>query len=95
MLGKAKVQISRIAAALHQTTLAAGVIEELIEDGTIPGYFDRSKATFDLLKHAVDTFKSRYKWTIISPQTAQSAVTLMNYYIAQKKIYTKRELFLM
>ncbi|CAF4282088.1 unnamed protein product, partial [Rotaria magnacalcarata] len=50
ILGKAKVQVSKIAGALHAVSLAAAVFDQLINDDSLPGYYDKSKAVFDLLK---------------------------------------------
>jgi hypothetical protein len=92
ILGKAKVQVSRLAGALHATSLAAGVFDRLIDDDSLPGYYDNSKPTFDLLKGAVRDFKETHKWTVVSEITAYAAVSLMNYFVTQKKIYTNRKL---
>ncbi|CAM4903300.1 unnamed protein product [Rotaria socialis] len=88
ILGKAKVQISRFAAAIHATSLASAVFDQLANDDSLPGYYEKSKPMFDLLKRAVRGFKETHNWTVISEATAKSAVVLMNYFVTQKKIYT-------
>ncbi|CAF4579188.1 unnamed protein product [Rotaria socialis] len=90
ILGKAKVQISRFAAAIHATSLASAVFDQLANDDSLPGYYEKSKPMFDLLKRAVRGFKETHNWTVISEATAKSAVVLMNYFVTQKKIYTNR-----
>ena len=92
ILGKAKVQVSRLAGALHATSLASAVFDQLISDNSLPGYYEKSKPVFDLLKRVVRDFKDTHKWTIISEDTAKAAVLLMNYFVIQKKIYTNRKL---
>lgn len=91
ILGKAKVQVSRLAGALHATALASGVFDQLILDDSLPGYYDNTKQTFELLKAAVARFKETHKWMVVSEDTAKAAVLLMNYFITQKKIYTNRK----
>ncbi|CAF2201401.1 unnamed protein product [Rotaria magnacalcarata] len=91
ILGKAKVQISRLAAAIHATSLASAVFDQLANDDSLPGYYEKSKPIFDLLKRAIRGFKETHNWTVISEATAKSAVVLMNYFVTQKKkIYTNR-----
>ncbi|CAF5190253.1 unnamed protein product, partial [Rotaria magnacalcarata] len=41
ILGKAKVQVSKIAGALHAVSLAAAVFDQLINDDSLPGYYDK------------------------------------------------------
>ncbi|CAF4179783.1 unnamed protein product [Rotaria magnacalcarata] len=53
ILGKAKVQISRLAAAIHATSLASAVFDQLANDDSLPGYYEKSKPIFDLLKRAI------------------------------------------
>ncbi|CAF1656414.1 unnamed protein product, partial [Adineta ricciae] len=86
ILGKAKVQISRLAGTLHAVSLASAVFDVLINDNSLPGYFDKTRPVFDLLKRAVTDFKDTHKWTMISEDTARAATSLMNYFITQKKI---------
>ncbi|CAF4271597.1 unnamed protein product [Rotaria magnacalcarata] len=50
ILGKAKVQVRKIAVGLHAVSLAAAIFDQLINDDSLPGYYDKSKAVFDLLK---------------------------------------------
>lgn len=88
ILGKSKVQVSKIAGALHATALASAVFDQLINQNHCLSYYDTTKITFDLLKKTVKNFKETHKWTLISEATAQAAVILMNYFITQKKIYT-------
>ena len=92
ILGKAKVQVSRLAGALHAVSLAATVFEQLIEDDALPEYDEKSKPVFDLLKRVVRNFKEKHRWLIVSEETAKAAVSLMNYFINQKKIYKNRKL---
>ena len=91
ILGKAKVQVSRLAGALHATSLAAAVLDLLNSHNALPGYYDNTSTVFDVLKRSVKDFKQTHKWTIVSAETAKAAVLLMNYYVAQKKIYTDRK----
>ncbi|CAF1536666.1 unnamed protein product, partial [Adineta ricciae] len=90
ILGKAKVQVSRLAGALHAISLASAVFDQLVDSDLLPGYYDKSKEVFDILKHAVREFKESHKWMVVSEYTAQAAVVLMNYFVTQKKIYTNR-----
>ncbi|CAF3535344.1 unnamed protein product [Rotaria socialis] len=41
ILGKAKVQVSKIAGALHAVSLAAAVFDQLINDDSLPGYYGK------------------------------------------------------
>ncbi|CAF2004575.1 unnamed protein product [Rotaria magnacalcarata] len=41
ILGKAKVQVSKIAGALHAVSLAAAVFDQLINDDSLPGYYEK------------------------------------------------------
>ncbi|CAF4632271.1 unnamed protein product, partial [Rotaria magnacalcarata] len=50
ILGKAKVQVSKTTGDLRAVSLAAAVFDELINDDSLPGYYEKSKAVFDLLK---------------------------------------------
>ncbi|CAF3402428.1 unnamed protein product [Rotaria socialis] len=59
ILGKAKVQISRFAAAIHATSLASAVFDQLANDDSLPGYYEKSKPMFDLLKRAVRAWTLR------------------------------------
>ncbi|CAF1627134.1 unnamed protein product [Rotaria magnacalcarata] len=43
ILGKAKVQVSKIAGALHVVSLAAAVFDQLINDDSLPGYYDKNE----------------------------------------------------
>lgn len=86
------MQVSRLAGALHATSLASAVFDQLMDNDLLPGYYDNSKQVFDLLKQAVREFKETHKWTVVSEYTAQAAVILMNYFVTQKKIYTNRKL---
>lgn len=88
ILGKAKVQVSRLAGALHAAALASTVFDQLMEGDSLPSYFDNSHSVFELLKRVVTSIKKTHKWLLISRETACAAVTLMNYFITQKKIYT-------
>ena len=91
ILGKAKVQVSKLAGAIHATSLASAVFDQLINDDSLPGYYEKSKPMFDLLKRVVRGFKETHNWTVISENTAKAAVVLMNYFVTQKKIYTNRK----
>ncbi|CAF1037994.1 unnamed protein product [Adineta steineri] len=91
ILGKAKVQVSRLAGALHATTLASAVFDQLIDHNSLPGYGDTTPQVFEMLKRVVKDFKQTYKWTVVSEDTAKAAVLLMNYYVTQKKTYTNRK----
>lgn len=91
ILGKAKVQVSRLAGALHAASLASAVFEQLIEDDILPGYYDNSRPVFEMLKQTVKDFKTTHRWLTISQHTARAAVVLMNYFVTQKKIYTNRK----
>ncbi|CAF1413663.1 unnamed protein product [Adineta ricciae] len=88
---KARVQIIRIAGALHAMSLAGAVFDCLSSINKVPNYFDKSKQTLSLLRDAVAEFKKRYKWQIISEKTTLGSVSMMNYYLKQKKIYANRK----
>jgi hypothetical protein len=88
---KARVQISRIAGALHSMSLAAAVFDGLSLANKLPNYFDKSKQTLTLLREAVSEFKKKFKWQIISDRTALASISMMNYYLKQKKIYANRK----
>ena len=86
------MQVSRLTSTLHATSLASAVFDQLISDNSLPGYYEKSKPVFDLLKRVVRDFKDTHKWTIISEDTAKAAVLLMNYFVIQKTIYTNGKL---
>ena len=92
ILGKAKVQVNRLAGALHATSLTAAVFQQLINDNSLPGHYDKSKPVFDLLKRAVRDFKETHKWIMVSEETSRAAASPMKYFVNQKKIYTNRKL---
>lgn len=85
------MQVSRLAGALHTTTLASTVIDQRIADDSLPSYYDKIKRTFDLLQRAVRDFKQTHQWMVISEDTAKVAVVVMNYFVTKKKIYTNRK----
>ena len=86
------MQVSKLAGALHVTSLASAVFDQLISDNSLPGYYDKTKSVFDLLKRVVRDFKETHKWTVISEATAKAAVLLMDYFVIQKKLYTNLKL---
>jgi hypothetical protein len=88
---KARVQISRLAGVLHAMSLASAVFDSLILQNRLPKYHDKSKETLNLLSDNVSQFKRKYKWQIISKNTAIAAISMMNYYLKQKKIYANRK----
>ena len=90
---KARVQISRIAGVLHSLSLTSAIFNTLTLQQQLPKYFDKSKETLDLLKDTVCKFKKNFVWQIISRSTAVASVSMMNYYLKQKKIYSNREYF--
>ena len=85
ILGKAKVQVNRLGGALHATSITAAVFEQLINDNSLSGHYDKSKPVFDLLKRAVRDFKEAHKWIMVSEETVRAAASLMNYFVNQKE----------
>ena len=93
ILGKAKVQVSRLAWPIHAAALVFAISDQLINDNLLPGYYDKTKPMFDLLKRVVTDFNNALKWTLVSEVTTKVAVSLLNYFVIQKKIYTNRKLY--
>ena len=90
---KARVQISRIAGVFHSLSLASAVFDILMSENQLPKYLDKSKETLNLLKNTVSQFKKKFKWQIISKSTMNTSISIMNYYLRQKKIYANRKYF--
>ncbi|CAF1278820.1 unnamed protein product, partial [Didymodactylos carnosus] len=83
LYSKAKVQLHRIAGALHVARIASEVIAQW-KDG-LP-YHDISKQRIADIQHVVDNYTSTTNYEGISVATAKKACLLTDYFITQKKI---------
>ncbi|CAM4772320.1 unnamed protein product [Rotaria magnacalcarata] len=55
ILGKAKVQVRKIAVGLHAVSLAAAIFDQLINDDSLPGYYDKNVEGVVLYDNGITT----------------------------------------
>ncbi|CAF4483224.1 unnamed protein product [Rotaria socialis] len=65
ILGKAKVQVSKIAGALHAVSLAAAVFDQLINDDSLPGYYGKRPVYETVSMRSDDGSEQQYPEKVI------------------------------